>query len=475
MIRRIENRPVVHRMRPLRWGPSLVWSIVTLGLLGLSTASLLVAVEPSGPAAPAVTAETTSPAKPPQTAETAVRYMIVVTGGELLAGVYPDGHTCFITRTLRPLGLDCVGSLSVDDKREDLLEAFRFAAGKAPLVIVTGGLGPTDNDITRQVLSEFTGIALQESLEVLAELSRRFQVPPERLAPNLRRQTQVPVGGTFLPNRQGTAVGLVFERPGTVLVALPGPPAELQAMVREELIGYLSRRFGTRRPGASLTLRFVGLGQSQIDQTIKEHLTVADDITTASQFEGGRVDFTFSLAQDDPQSRARLESLKRQILTHLGEYVYATDATSLEETVCRLLKQRKSRLVLVEAASGGGLAAALSTVADANVVLAGAYVGLTDEALGRLLGVGTAEDDSGLSGRQRLERLARAAADATGSGMALVVGQVRSEPGGANGVEVLLLLPDGSNVSRSLKAGSESLARLRLVSQLLDLLRRGLI
>ncbi|MHC4328906.1 MAG: molybdopterin-binding protein, partial [Planctomycetota bacterium] len=76
------------------------------------------------------------------------RYMIVVTGGELLSGVYPDGHTYFITQTLRPLGLQCVGSMSVDDKREDLKEALRYAAGKAPLVIVTGGLGPTPNDVT---------------------------------------------------------------------------------------------------------------------------------------------------------------------------------------------------------------------------------------------------------------------------------------------------------------------------------------
>ncbi|MGB2956957.1 MAG: molybdopterin-binding protein, partial [Anaerolineales bacterium] len=95
------------------------------------------------------------------------RYVIVVTGGELLSGIYPDGHTYFITQTLRPLGLQCVGSVSVDDKQDDLKHALRYAADKAPLIIVTGGLGPTPNDITRETLADFTSIPLREHPEVL--------------------------------------------------------------------------------------------------------------------------------------------------------------------------------------------------------------------------------------------------------------------------------------------------------------------
>ena len=122
----------------------------------------------------------------------------------------------------------------------------------------------------------------------------------------------MPVQGTYLKNANGTAVGLVFETPDRVIVALPGPPRELQPMVRDELVPYLSRRFGTRPPGASLTLRFVGLGQSQIDQTLKDHVPLPADITTSSQFEGGRVDFTFSLPGDTPEDRARAPGAEDQ-------------------------------------------------------------------------------------------------------------------------------------------------------------------
>jgi molybdopterin-biosynthesis enzyme MoeA-like protein len=120
-----------------------------------------------------------------------VDYTIIVTGHELLTGVYPDGHTHFLTRSLRPLGLRCVGSMSVDDESADIKQALQFACGRSKLVIVTGGLGPTDSDITREVLSEYTGIPLQEHPDVLQGMEQRFSTPRDKLRANLRRQTRV--------------------------------------------------------------------------------------------------------------------------------------------------------------------------------------------------------------------------------------------------------------------------------------------
>ena len=414
-------------------------------------------------------------ASPPQSTRQPVEYMIIVTGGELLSGAYPDGHTYFITRTLRPLGLHCLGSMCVDDKPADIKEALRFAAGKAALVILTGGLGPTDNDVTRETLSQFTGIALKEHPDVLEEMERRFNVPRDQLRPNLRRQTQVPTRGTYLKNANGTAVGLVFELDEAVIVALPGPPRELQAMVRDELVPYLSRRFGTRLPGCSLTLRFVGIGQSQIDQTLEEHVPLGPDVTLTSQFEGARVDFTFSLPDDTPQDRARLEELKEKILEHLGDYVYADDETSLEKHVIKLLEARGATLALAEAGSGGSLAAGLSGAEGAHQVLAGAYVAPTEEQLRRLLRVPDDKWSGSTSSTQRATLLAQAAAEATGSPWAVAVGQARQDASGARYVEVVFTQPGGRPQSQHVGLrGSGELARLRLNTQLLDQLRRRL-
>jgi nicotinamide-nucleotide amidase len=413
------------------------------------------------------------------------RYMIVVTGGELLSGVYADGHTYFITRTLRPLGLQCVGSMSVDDKQADIKEALRYATDKAALVIVTGGLGPTENDITRETLSDFTGIALKEHPEVLQNMARRFRVSPAKVRSNLRRQTQVPTQGTYFKNPNGTAVGLVFEMANATIVALPGPPRELQAMVSDELVPYLSRRFGTRLPGCSLTLRFVGLGQSQIDQTLRDHVPLESDITVSSQFEASRVDFTFSLPDDTRRDRARLQELKRKITEHLGEYIYAEDEISLEEHLLKLLEARDETLVLVEVSSGGSLAAALSNADGAHRVLAGAYIAPTIKQLRRLLGVQNDNWTESTSRVQRTERLATAAADATGSQWAVAVGEAwrdESRPSktgrdesGTGYVDIVFKLPSGRLESRKVRfRGTGELAGSRLSTQLLDQLRRRL-
>jgi nicotinamide-nucleotide amidase len=405
-----------------------------------------------------------------------VDYMVVVTGGELLTGIYADGHTYFLTRTLRPLGLRCVGSMSVDDRRADVLDALKFASRKAALVIVTGGLGPTNNDITRQTLAEFTGIPLAEHPEVIEHMERRFGVPRDRLRANLRRQTQVPTRGGYLRNRNGTAVGLIFETDDTVIAALPGPPRELQSMVRDELVPYLSRRFGTRQPGCSLTLRFAGLGQSQVDQTLKDHVPLPADVTLTSQFENGRVDFTFLLPEDNEQNRARLDELKRGILQHLGQYVYAEDESSLEQRILALLGESAGTLALVEAGSGGSLFTGFGGLEATRRRLTGDFVAPAEDKLRQMLRVPAAQWVSATASEARVRLLAAAASELTGSPWIVAVGELQPADNGAAYVEVVFRSPNGTlECVRTRTGGSDPSARARLATQVLDQLRRRLI
>ncbi len=403
-------------------------------------------------------------------------YTIVVTGSELLSGVYADGHTHFLTRTLRPLGWRCVGSMCVDDKPADLKAAMRFAVDRPSLVIVTGGLGPTDSDITRQTLAEFTGNALKEHPEVLRQMADRFGVSPEKLRTNMRRQTQVPSRGTYLKNGNGSAVGLVFESDRRVIVALPGPPRELQAMVRDELIPYLSRRFGTRSVGRSMTLRFVGLGQSQINQTLDDHVKLPPNVSISSQFDGSRVDFTFSLPGDTDEDSARLKTLEEAVLQHLGDHVYATDGhTTLEQRVVELLAERDATLALAEVGTGGRLAAAIGGVDKVDSALAGAYVAPTEEKLKRLLRISPRDWIQPNSNIERANMIASVAAEASGGAWVIVVGSPTGEPNGNRPVIVVFRSPDGRFDSRTFRlSGTSDSARSRLATQILDQLRRRL-
>ncbi|MBI5386811.1 MAG: CinA family protein [Verrucomicrobia bacterium] len=402
-----------------------------------------------------------------------LEFVIVVTGGELLEGAYPDGHTHFITRTLRPLGCQCVGSIIVDDQREAICAGLRFATNRAPLVIVTGGLGPTPNDITRDVLSEFTGIALAENARLLADMERRFNQTRDQLRPNLRRQTRVPVRGEFLKNSNGSAAGLVFDSAPSVIVALPGPPRELQPMVRSELVPFLRQRFGVRDFGASRTLRFVGAGQSLIDQTIKDHVAVAPDVMITSLFEGSRVDFTFSLPGNTPDDQARLKRLEQDIREHLEQYLYADDGATLEEVVAQKIRARGGALVLAEVGSGGHLAAALSSVTGADTWLAGSYEAPTAQALGRLLRL--PESKLTVKGVEGARQMAAAASELTGSRWALAVGPVEVDAAGAKQVWVAVKLPGEvwDTQRYSLRDTGEA-SRSSLTTQILDRLRRVL-
>ncbi|MHB8955380.1 MAG: molybdopterin-binding protein [Pirellulaceae bacterium] len=406
----------------------------------------------------------------------AVDYSILITGNELLTGVYPDGHTHFLTRTLRPLGMRCVGSMSVDDEAVDIEQALRFACSRSRLVIVTGGLGPTDSDITREVLSKFTGIALAEHPEVLQDMEQRLNTPREKLRANLRRQTRVPTQGTYLRNAAGSAVGLVFESENSVIVALPGPPRELQPMVREELVPYLARRLGTRINGCSLTIRFVGIGQSQIDQTMKDHIHLLADVLETSQFEAGRVDFTFALPHDRPEDRARLERLRQQFHEHLDEFIYADDATTtLEDRVLGKLAAAGHTLALAEAGSGGSLAEALCHAQLAPKVVAGAFVAPSEEQLQTVLAIAD-EVWNGTAQTERPELLATTAARRAQSQWSVVVGAPQEDASTSQQrVTVCVHPPQGApHISSGRWPGASATAQAGLVSELLDKLRRVL-
>jgi nicotinamide-nucleotide amidase len=363
----------------------------------------------------------------------------------------------------------------VDDRAADIHEALRFATGRAPVVIVTGGLGPTENDVTRETLSEFTAIPLREHPEVIEQMERRFGRSRDQLRANLRRQTQVPTRGTYLDNSQGSAVGLVFQTDRSVIVALPGPPRELQPMVRDQLIPYLSRRFGTRLPGRSITLRFVGIGQSQIDETIQQHVPMPADVAVSSQFEGGRVDFTFTLPHDTPSDRARLQELSKQILSHLGDYAYGEGDTTLEDCVVQMLLARGATIALAESGSGGCLAAALSSAKDSRRVLAGAFVAPTDEQLRRLLQVPDDRWDRAPSAAERAELVAAAVAEKAKSSWAIAVGQPQLDEGSSTRAPVVFGRPDGPMDHRAIPLGGDRLTvPSRWTTQVLDQLRRSL-
>jgi len=446
----------------------VTWIAPFPGRLAQTPLALLVLVL-AGFSGAALRAQTTEPASPTNRLD----YMLVVTGEELLRGVITDSHTSFITRTLHLLGAHCVGSMIVDDRREDIRQAVQLATTRAPLVIVTGGLGPTVNDVTRPALAEATGIPLVESEDLLRAMERGFNQPRDQLRANLRRQTLVPSRGAWLGNGQGTAAGLVFETGSNVVVALPGPPRELQPMVTLALVPYLERRFGARPPGTTLTLRFVGVGQSPIDQTMRESVPVPSDVLVSSLFEGGRVDFTFALPGRSMEDSNRLRRIAAGLREKLGANIYGEGDLTLEEHVGDLLERKGGKLAVVEVATAGRLAASFESARGADRFLAGAWSAPTQGSLRKLLGLppGQAAGEASRSG----EELAGVACRIAGARWAVVVSEARTDPNGTRFAWLGFGGPGASwQTHRLALQGAGEPLQAAAVTTILDQLRRWL-
>ncbi len=318
-------------------------------------------------------------------------YFIVVTGGELLEGVYPDSHTSFITRALLKLGLRCVGSMIVDDNRDDIISALSYATNKTSLIIVTGGLGPTANDITRDTLSEFTKIELRENPQLIEQIEKRFNLKKDNLKQNLIKQTFTPVKGGYLKSSYGTAAGLVFDMDKCQIIALPGPPSELQPMVNDELLPFLKRKYGIHPLNNSVTVKFIGIGQSQIDDTLRNKIKIDSDIIMTSIFDGSRVDFTFSLPGNNQQDTIRLQQIVQKLKEYFGDSIYSTNGESFEAVVASHLKGYKLRL-----ADACGACFKIQTSEAFRELVDGCYAAPDFERLKNLIGI-PVEDWNGLN------------------------------------------------------------------------------
>lgn len=397
------------------------------------------------------------------------RYVIILIGTELLEGTHQDAHTQYITRTLGPLGCRCMAAMAIGDEKEQLLDALQYAYEHADFIITTGGLGPTDDDITRQTLSEFTGIPLKEDPEVVAFMKRRFNT--EQLRENLLRQTRVPERGTYLNNANGTAVGLVFDKGEKPIVALPGPPRELQPMVSNELLPLLEKRFGIHKIGSTVYLRFAGIGESNIDQVLHEKMDLPKEIIIAALFEHNRVDFRFSLPGNSPADYEMLNEVKEELKRHLGDYVYSEGHETLEDIVLNEIDNRKGQLTTAEVGSGGIIAASLNASENAHRIFLGGYVAPSNAIMLDMLEM----EDEGLEGEALAKKLAEGAAKLSETQWALAVTEAVQEENSNRMVWVALgNRSEGFITAKIGMRGQGESMRSRFVTEVLERFRKQL-
>jgi nicotinamide-nucleotide amidase len=351
---------------------------------------------------------------------------VINTGTELLLGHVTNTHLGFLAQELFRLGLRIDRQVTVPDGapiRQALLEARERGA---ELIVITGGLGPTSDDVTREIAAEVFGRTLVYDAEIWAQIEERFR--RRNLVPNAlnKGQAMVPSGARVLPNQHGTAPGLVIEEPGCAAVLLPGPPKELKPMWDEQVFPWLKTKCAGRRPLYEKVWRIVDVGESRAQEMIEADVRAIGDFEIGYCARSGEVDFR--LITHDPEL---LEKAAAVVEEKFGTAICAGGTEPLEKIVVEAAKAAGRKIAVAESCTGGLIAHRLTNVPGSSAVFGFGWVTYANEAKVRELGV-PAEmlAAHGAVSEEVARAMAEGARKASGADVAVAVTGIAGPEGG---------------------------------------------
>jgi len=409
-----------------------------------------------------------------------VRAEVVAVGTELLLGQIPNGNARWISERLAGIGVDVLRHDVVGDNLDRIVAMLAEAASRADAVLVTGGLGPTQDDLTRDALAAFLGVPLERHPEIEELLRAKFDAFGRDMPESNLRQADVPRGCRTIVPERGTAPGLVAQLPdGRRLYLMPGVPREMEEMMEGTVLPELAELAG---PAAivSRVLRCTGVGESAVAERLDDLFGSLENPTVAFLASTGEVLVRLTAkAPSAAEAWAILDPVAAEVQTRLGDDVFSTDGASLEDVVMRRLGERDLRLACAESLTGGGVGERLTVAPGASERFVGSAVVYTVEAKRRVLGVSaeTLETDGPVSAACARE-LAEGARRVYGADVGLsLTGAAGPEPhGGAEPGTVWIGLdaPGVAHQRGYVSAGSRDQVRRWAEQAGLDLVRRYL-
>jgi nicotinamide-nucleotide amidase len=357
--------------------------------------------------------------------------VILSTGDELTTGKVVDTNSAAIADALFSAGIRVIAVLKVGDDRQTLLWALRQARELGDLIIGTGGLGPTADDLTTETVAAFLGCKLEQDEAIAQEIKNRFA---ERRLPwtvNNLKQAQFPQGAVIIRNPAGTAPGfrISFE-PDKTLIWLSGVPQEMSAMLQESVMPWITQQKGAQEASLTCTFKIYGLTESKLDEMLKP-LDVGAPAKLS--FRAHYPDLSLRLMVDGgPEAHSLFDHLRRQIANMLGDHVYAQSDITLEEVVGRLLLERHCSLALAESCTGGYISHRITRIAGSSAYYYGGAVTYSNDAKIHFLGVrpGTLEKYGAVSRETALE-MSDGIRDKTGASVGLSVTGIAGPSGGS--------------------------------------------
>jgi nicotinamide-nucleotide amidase len=292
-----------------------------------------------------------------------MRAEIVSVGSELLLGQITDTNATVIARELAGLGLDLFHRTTVGDNLVRAAAAIETALARAEVVITTGGLGPTEDDVTREAVARATRRELEFRPELLDQIEAFFRARGLTLSPSNRKQAYIPQGAIPLPNPVGTAPCFIVEQGDRTLIVLPGVPREMEYLLRTGALPHVSARYGLQAVIVSRLVRVAGLGESRVGELLADLMAKSVNPTVGTMAHPGQVDVRIAAkAPDVAAARALIASVETEVSARLGAAVFGLDGDSLEGVVANRLAAQGQTLGLVEIGTGGLVSERLTSV-----------------------------------------------------------------------------------------------------------------
>ena len=315
---------------------------------------------------------------------------VVAVGTELLLGDIANTNAQTIGRELARIGVDCFVHTAVGDNVDRIAEAIRAALERTDAVVVTGGLGPTQDDVTREAIAALVGKPLIRDERLVREIRARFERMRRDMPESNLRQADRPEGSTAIPNPVGTAPGLVVEHDGKVIYAVPGVPSEMERMLHAEVLPDLARRSGETASIVSRVIRVGGMAESAVGEALDPAWSRlgAGDVTMAFLAGGGEVRVRLTAkAPSEAAANERLDQVEKDVRDALGPAVVGVGDETLELIVSRLLDERGWTLACAESVTGGLIASRITEVPGASGSFRGGVVSYATDSKSAVLGV----------------------------------------------------------------------------------------
>ena len=381
---------------------------------------------------------------------------LISVGTEILLGDILNTDAQFLSQELAKLGISVMHQSTVGDNAGRLLSVLKEAAKRSDIIILSGGLGPTPDDITKEVCCEFFGKEMYLHEESLEKMKRFFAERKREMPENNVKQAMLPVGCTVFVNNNGTAPGLAVEKDGVHLLLLPGPPRELKAMFFESAVPYL-KQFSDKVI-ISHNVRTFGIGESAMAEKVSDLLDLQNPTVAPYAKDGEALLRVTAMADSEEQAEKMCKPVIEDIKNRLGDTVYGIDYTCIEEAVVELLREKNLKIATAESCTGGFIAKRITNVSGSSEIFECGIVSYSNRIKNEILGVNADDlEKYGAVSETVARQMAEGAVRVSGADIAVSVTGIAGPNGDGSGKPVGLsyigLADKNNSWVRELKTG----------------------